>query len=233
MPPSPTWIVVLYCVVKGDKTFLLNTCLEGALVFELQIDMQPFLLKSMGDVKQLWQDQHQGRVTTGLREKDMAHYPSTAKKSLLQPCWGRKGRGSNDPSGIWLLTPIWTVWAPLKRRICLRGTCCPGVRWWWNALKLFGKVFLYKVSFTQQTESGADQGSATHWQVMLDAVWLHLQAQAISHYCCIRIDTWDSLLKGDNQMPAMAWAFQSPSSTHCCWHKMLAMCHTFVSFVKR
>lgn len=160
MPPFPTWIAVLYFIVKGDKTFLLNTGLEGALVLELQINMQPVLLKSMGAVQQLWQDQHQGRVTTGLRHRD-GSLSQHSKKSLLQPCWGRKGRGSDDPSGIWLLTPIWTVWAPIKRRSCLRGTCSPGARWWWNALKLFGKFFSYKVSFAHLAESVADRGSAT------------------------------------------------------------------------
>lgn len=232
MPPFPTWITVLYFIVKGDKTFLLNTGLEGALVLELQINMQPVLLKSMGAVQQLWQDQHQGRVTTGLRHRD-GSLSQHSKKSLLQPCWGRKGRGSDDPSGIWLLTPIWTVWAPIKRRSCLRGTCSPGARWWWNALKLFGKFFLYKVSFAHQTESVADRGSATRWQAVLDAVWLHLQAQANSHPSCIRTDTWESLLKGDSQMLAMIWAFQSPSSTHFCWSKLLAMCYACVSFVTK
>lgn len=37
-----------------------------------------------------------------------------------------------------------------------------------------------KVSFTQQMESVADRGSATRWHAMLDAAWLHLQAQAMS-----------------------------------------------------
>lgn len=171
MLPLPTWTVVLYFVEKGDKTFLLSIslCLSSRLI------CKPVLLKSVGVVKRLWQDQHQGRVTTGLRERYGA-LPQHRKKSLLQPCWGRKGRGSDDPSGIWLLTPIWTVWAPLKRRTCLRGTCSPAARRWWNALKLFGKFFLYKVSFTQQTESVPDWGSATHWQAMLDAVWMYLQA---------------------------------------------------------
>lgn len=85
MPPFLTWIMVLYFVVKGDKTFLLNTGLEGALVFELQINMQPVVLKSMGVVKQLWQDQHQGRVTTGLRQR-YGSLSQHSKKSLLQPC---------------------------------------------------------------------------------------------------------------------------------------------------
>lgn len=227
MPHFPTWIMVLYFVVKGDGTFHLNTGLEGTLVFELQINMQPVLLKSMGVVKELWQDQHRGRATTGLRQW-YSSLSQHSKKSLLQPCWGIKGRGSDDPSGIWLFVAIWTVWAPLKRRTCLRGTCSRGVRWWWNALKLFGKFSLYKVSFTQQTESVADQGSATCWQAMLDAGWLHLQAQAVSHQCCIWRDTWDSLLKGDNQMLAMIWAFQSPSSKYSCCCKLLAMCYTEV-----
>lgn len=99
MPPFPTWIVVLYCVVKGDKTFLLNTCLEGALVFELQINMQPFLLKSMGDVKQLWQDQHQGRVTTGLRERERSERFQHSKKIPSLALLRQKGKGKQ-----------WSLW---------------------------------------------------------------------------------------------------------------------------
>lgn len=82
MPPFLTWIMVLCFVVKGDKTLLLNTALEGALVFELQINMQPVLLKSMGVVKQLWQDQHQGRVTRGLRQR-YASLAQHSKKNLF------------------------------------------------------------------------------------------------------------------------------------------------------
>lgn len=85
MPPFPTWIMVLYFVVKGDKAFILNTGLEGAPVFELQINIQSVLLKSMGIVKQLWQDQHQGRVTTGLRQRYVS-LSQHCKKSLLPPC---------------------------------------------------------------------------------------------------------------------------------------------------
>lgn len=92
MSPFLTWIMVLCFVVKGDKTLLLNTALEGALVFELQINMQPVLLKSMGVVKQLWQDQHQGRVTRGLRQR-YASLAQHSKKISSLALLRQKGKG--------------------------------------------------------------------------------------------------------------------------------------------
>lgn len=71
---------------------LLNIVWEGVLVFELYINMRSVLLKSTRVVQQLWQDQHQGRVATGLRQT--AHYPSTVANlfsSLAEAA--QKGKG--------------------------------------------------------------------------------------------------------------------------------------------
>lgn len=80
-----------------------------------------------------------------------------AQRQIPSPALLRQNRKGIDPSGTGLLTPVWTVWTPIKIRTYLRGTCSPGVRCWWNALKLFGNFSLCKVSFTQQKKIKGQQ----------------------------------------------------------------------------
>lgn len=131
---------------------------------------------------------------------ETAHYPSIVANifsSLAQTA--QKGKGKWWP--IWNLainTHLDCMNCEMK--IYLRGTCSPGVRCQWNALKLFGILSLFKALFAQQKEFVANGGSATCWQAILLAVWLQLQTQANFHQNCFRNDTWDQILKGTDQM---------------------------------
>lgn len=173
---------------------------------------------------------------------ETTHYLSIAANifsSLAQAAQKREGK--------WW--PIWNLainthldcMNSCEMKTYLRGTCSPGVRCQWNALKFFGVLSLFKASFTQQKEFVANGGSATCWQAMLHAVWLQLQTQANFHQNCFRNDTWDQVLKETDQMLTSVWAFQFLLLTFipcrwrrpCCGSQLLALHCGCVSLVKR